>query len=134
MYIDHFLGARIAPCTADINNDAVIDVTVGNYCGGLSLYYGDMNVSTGNPFGDNSHSIHIYPNPATDEIAVTIDGMQNESVSCSIADIWGRTILATGLSEQNNTISVNALPAGYYFLTLRTSGGYSAVSRFIINR
>ena len=93
--------------SCDDSNDTTINDVYGNDCvcsGGLSV---DELVSL----------IQVYPNPATMEVMVTINGMIPSEVQ--IFDAAGRWLLT---AQRTARIDVHALPAGHYTLRVLHDG------------
>lgn len=66
----------------------------------------------------SSESLSLYPNPASSLIA--IDGLSSENSSYKILTIDGMTV-AAGTTSNTDPISIDALPAGVYFLKFETN-------------
>lgn len=80
------------------------------------LAMGNLLVTTGLANISES-SAQIWPNPATTTLQV------NAADECSFAitDVTGRSLLGGTLQKGMNTLQVNVLPAGMYFLRLQGS-------------
>lgn len=73
--------------------------------------------STGLAENSTANKIKIYPNPTTDKITITLNTTENYTVALSSAD--GKTILTKNITSTSNTISVNSLESGIYYLTVK---------------
>jgi hypothetical protein len=62
-------------------------------------------------------SVDVYPNPVQDFLNINIDG-QVEEVMVSIFSVSGQLIRQENLSETNNSINLNELDAGLYFIKI----------------
>jgi hypothetical protein len=62
------------------------------------------------------NKIKIYPNPTTDKITIALN--TEGSYTAALSNIEGKTIFTKDITATNNTISVNNLEAGIYFLTV----------------
>lgn len=58
----------------------------------------------------------VYPNPAQEFIA--IGGLKNAEYKLTILDLMGRKVLSQTVSSIENSVNVQALPHGCYFLTV----------------
>ncbi|MDB4106856.1 T9SS type A sorting domain-containing protein [Bacteroidia bacterium] len=101
---------------------AYIDTILGYMCPRVALINGDITLSSlsvDDKLPTNAAS--LYPNPATNEVTVSVDAKYNVN-SISIIDITGREVLS---SEANNiaTLSLEGLQAGYYFVNVHTAKG-----------
>ena len=65
-------------------------------------------------------SIRLYPNPANTRLNWT--GKETVS-SITIADHLGRTVSYQEIGDNSRSISLETIPAGYYFVTLQTQSG-----------
>lgn len=72
----------------------------------------------------------LAPNPANSMVRVDIAGFTGKA-DCSIIDMSGRVVLNTEISEGNNTISLNGIPAGAYFVRV-TNPAFSKVEKLIV--
>lgn len=71
--------------------------------------------------------LKLYPNPATSELNFNLD---NEStVSVIISDVLGKVVLVE--TTQTNSVSVDKLKSGIYFVTVKTENGAEAKVKFI---
>ncbi|MBC8046181.1 MAG: T9SS type A sorting domain-containing protein [Fimbriimonadaceae bacterium] len=76
-------------------------------------------------------SINIYPNPVHQFLFFNISLQLNTKMDVSVFDITGRKIIAQAITNQNNNvINISTLPAGNYFLEIR-SGSKKAVQKFM---
>ncbi|MEZ4828223.1 MAG: T9SS type A sorting domain-containing protein [Bacteroidia bacterium] len=66
-------------------------------------------------------SVKIYPNPAHNEITIEMDKIQG--LGWKITSLMGQEIRSEETKFWKEKIAVNDLPAGVYFLTLKTSRG-----------
>lgn len=76
-----------------------------------------------------SGTIKIYPNPASKEIFVS--GIKDKSVTAEIITADGRKVLATDRITGEKGINISGIPAGVYFINLK-SGDYKSYSQKIV--
>lgn len=73
------------------------------------------------------NTLKVYPNPAT---SVLNFNLENESsISVIISDVLGKEVLAETIST--NSILVDKLKSGIYFITVKTENGAEAKLKFI---
>jgi hypothetical protein len=71
--------------------------------------------------------IAVYPNPASDKI--TIEVKKNKYTNISISDMTGRILSTGSMGSDKETISLEGLDKGIYFITLTDTEGNSKVLR-----
>lgn len=88
-----------------------------------------LSASAGGSVNENlASAIDIYPNPATDKIAVDVDIKLFNPTKIQIINIKGQKLLQTVFDSKY--IDVSKLPQGAYFLTLTDNKGNSAAKMF----
>jgi hypothetical protein len=83
--------------------------------------------------GAEAASLSIYPNPAEDELRVTIPvSWQNKSVSYSIYNMQGILLVQRNRSNagQTESLVIGDLPAGNYIIRT-VNGSQTAIKQFI---
>ena len=64
----------------------------------------------------------LYPNPATDEITVSIDAPSNEKIVLMVTDIYGKQLMTNKITVESgtniSTLKVNHLASGTYFVKM----------------
>ncbi len=115
----------------DINNDGVIDFIIGNYAGGVSMYQGytPNNISS---FQYSQSSINIYPNPAKDQLNVTINDDDIKIDFVTILDLSGKVLFSEKTENTSIIINLNGISKGIYFVKVNTINGYTT-KKFIKN-
>jgi hypothetical protein len=115
-------GITSAPAVADINNDSLPDMLIGNFRGGLVMYTAtgvDTTTSTGNEIiGALNEQVFIYPNPAQNSVWIktNLQGKKN----LIVYSVDGRKIMETDFISNLTEISITALPAGVYVFRVNT--------------
>jgi hypothetical protein len=80
-------------------------------------------------------NIHLFPQPAQNELNVRVTLNQYISLSYEVADITGRKIITGNLESLNNKIDISRLNGGNYFLALRNEdGAILYTSKFIVSK
>lgn len=75
----------------------------------------------------NNNDISLYPNPANDELALTIELNKQQNAEIIVIDAIGKTVMISDvnqLSEGNNRIRLNieSLKTGIYFVKMNIEG------------
>lgn len=83
------------------------------------------NLTTVNENESLTQSLVVYPNPATSVLSFNIDNIE----SVIIADVLGKVVLSDTVHA--NSILVNNLKSGIYFLSVKTQSGAVAKVKFI---
>src|SRR5690606_8345832 len=89
----------------------------------------DCNLGTNVP--QENLVVTYYPNPVQDELHINISNTA-DPVTYVITDITGKTVKSGNLPGANNTIALNSLTLGVYFVKI-TSGFYTEVVKVIKN-
>ena len=123
-------GYRTVPDFADIDNDGFIEMVVGNYRGGLTLYKTDLISNTVNTKNlNNGIEIKISPNPANESFNIQTE---NNGV-WKLFDTNGK-LLEKGFHKNNLTeISTVQYADGVYFLNFLSDDGESFSERILVN-
>ncbi|MFY8021096.1 MAG: T9SS type A sorting domain-containing protein [Bacteroidia bacterium] len=81
---------------------------------------------------DYSNFLNVYPNPAVNNIRVSLD--VNSSISeISVMDLLGRQISRVdGINSNNFDLSLNGATSGIYIVNVKTSNGATASKKFIV--
>lgn len=113
--------ARSVPAFDDLDQDGNVDLIVGNSLGGLYYYKQVIQVPVGlNASVNTEFNVSIFPNPVQASFTVTIRSpfIQN-TIPYVMYDVTGRLVKNGNVqSDTNNTISIEDLPSGLYFLQL----------------
>ncbi len=78
-----------------------------------------------------SSSIKIYPNPTNSSIQISYDNSINNLKSYQINDIKGRVVLQNEYDNLSNSINLNNLNAGVYFIKLNTKDDLTIIKKII---
>lgn len=112
-------GARTYISSADLNNDGLRDLALGNYSGGVALFYGDNDVSTGGINKYDQTAFELYPNPASEIFTVYVPEFTVQAdMHLSVQNMLGQTVLAQPLTMQRNAISAEGLARGVYICSV----------------
>lgn len=134
MMVSTYEGEKLAPCITDLNNDGLYDLVMGNYSGGVSLWYGDTNVSTGQNYSPTISSFSLFPNPAGSSVTIKTDAIFHGQQTFFIHDLAGKEILQLKITNQETPISIEDLPCGIYICSLLNSAGFISNNKLIITR
>ncbi|WP_415326711.1 PQQ-dependent sugar dehydrogenase [Chryseobacterium sp. MMS23-Vi53] len=99
---------------AAVNNGKIFKVTSG---------------TLGTQENDNLMQIKVYPNPASKK--VFIENLKDKNTSADIISFDGRKVLESAKIENDNSINISGIPAGVYFINLK-SGNLKSFSQKLI--
>ena len=74
-------------------------------------------------------SLTIFPNPANSILNFSLDNTANSLVTIEIADVLGKVILSE--ITKTNSVFLEKINSGIYFLTVKTENGDLAKTKFI---
>ncbi|MGL5888951.1 MAG: T9SS type A sorting domain-containing protein [Bacteroidia bacterium] len=132
LYINDRLGLRTAPTGGDMNGDSAIDIIIGNYAGGLNLFYGDNNVSTGDELLNAESSFSIFPNPANDVVQLQTTATAVKPAQLTIYSINGQLVIAEQLTAPVSSVNTAALAPGVYLCEVILHNGIAVRRKLII--
>lgn len=79
---------------------------------------------------DNLSQIRIYPNPASEKVFV--EGLNDRNISAEIISTEGRIVLESAKVENDGSIDITGIPAGIYYLNLKSGDLRSYSQKLII--
>lgn len=91
---------------------------------------GACNFVTSVPASENKISLQISPNPCSDKLMVTTEGIPGVSV-IRLTELTGKIISQRSSSGQV-TFETSGLPSGLYFITVITSSGATATEKISV--
>ena len=80
-------------------------------------------------------ALNIFPNPASDAITISYEGLETNNGNLQLIDITGRPLNTVVLNQVNDNVEMNVstYPAGYYMIRISTNNRVST-HRFIISK
>jgi hypothetical protein len=130
MYVSTHQGLRIAPWMADLNNDTIPDLIIGNYAGGVSFFKGTTPSSVEDPASITT--FNLYPNPAKENVTVVSNLPANElPATISIWSASGQKITETVMSFSSTSLDLTHFSKGVYIIEFRTASGNVAYRKLI---
>jgi hypothetical protein len=113
-------GRQSIPAIADITNDGIPELVVGNKRGGLSIFSSNSITaveSTNRP----SIAVNIFPNPTQKGIFLNISNVVIEDLQIELGDALGRKLNDYYFNNSENQIylDLSDYSAGIYFIRLR---------------
>jgi len=126
MYQNIWEGSRMTINGSDINNDGSIDIVIGNYAGGVSIFLGDTSAVSVNENEMIFSNFTAYPNPAINNIIISFSSIYDKKIiDLELYNSIGKKVFSKHLSGRLNenlyNIDTSALPGGIYFCKLSTT-------------
>ncbi len=125
------VGSFSAPTAADISNDGIPEIAIGNYRGGVTVF----DTSTAHNYSSakiysNNWILNLYPNPANDFVDITAN---HEISKAEIFDELGRKIYTVTVNNSKNIqLNIAQLPNALYVIRLTGATGNCAI-KFLKN-
>ncbi len=118
------VGKESSVALADLNKNGFLDMVVGNFRGGISIYQtnldsGEDPISTTTPQNGIS-TIKIYPNPATNIFVVESEDV-SETFSVELYDLLGRNLIYKE-AQHKTIIDVASMATGVYLCKVNGQG------------
>jgi len=117
-------GWRTGVAVGNLNNDSLSDLIIGNYAGGLGLFYGKPE----NTFGINEQlykpatSLILTPNPARKEVSLSVKGdVSDNPFTLIIQGMEGKLIRKYRNVKLPFTMDVSGFRNGIYLVSLLTN-------------
>ena len=68
-------------------------------------------------------SIKTFPNPVDELLNISHNSEENETLTLTIHDLFGRVLINRQLLSKKNEINVRKLPSAFYLVTIRNANG-----------
>ena len=119
-------GRRSKMAIADIDQDSLPELVIGNVKGGINFYQMGTpdTMTTLSDLIVNEHQISIAPNPANDYLNIKINGNEIPE-SIALIDVNSKTIWHRAFEHQNGLMTIdlsNPISNGIYFLHFHFKG------------
>ncbi|GJM31963.1 MAG: hypothetical protein DHS20C18_09640 [Saprospiraceae bacterium] len=110
---------------ADLDQNGLMELIVGNYRGGISGYHTNIpsgvNTNTQSPL--RNLGLKLYPNPAAERVTLALP---TELVGEKILELYnatGQQLLRRSWSGQRTELALDAFPAGIYWIRVLAGNG-----------
>jgi hypothetical protein len=129
-------GYRSAPELADLDQDGIPELVVGNFSGGLN-YLGKNAQSPVNQLSENDGNtddlVSVFPNPANDIVLISyLSSLDKELKNIKLIDFTGRIFVdSENIKGKTIEIQTRDIPAGIYLLKI-SLGNTSGVQNPVI--
>jgi hypothetical protein len=125
-------GGRTCPGMGDIDGDGLPDLLVGNYAGGVSLFYQD-NLTAHNPIEiEAGPGMEVFPNPSSEQTVIQFSNLHpGRNNMLNMFDVTGQLVFSYQCNATSVTLDVSALSAGVYLLRLE-DGKFSVTRKLVV--
>lgn len=130
-YVDTRLGLRLTPAVTDLNNDTNPDILIGNYAGGMSLFYGS-HPSGINNLSVGSAQLNLWPNPVDETLNIESEAGYARPAQLTLFSITGQFIASYQLTAPLFKLSVENLAGGTYICSIQLKDGAIAHRKLVI--
>ena len=126
-------GRRTAIALADLNQDGLLEMAVGNLRGGLSFFGTNLEDFPAVGTRERRNEIHfsLSPNPAEGSVWVQLTD-EVTRVEVQLVNALGQTLLRQTLASGGGWLSTDQLPAGMYWVALSKEGRMRGVRKLVI--
>lgn len=128
-------GARTHPAIADINDNGLLDLIVGNFRGGVSLYEtlyqvdGSVNLAS---VETHPMEMVVFPNPAGVSFQVHMkSGEIFPGDRWDLIDPLGKVLKSGTVQDTPLKIDVKEVPVGHYYFRVITGSGIATTQVFV---
>ncbi|MCW5900646.1 MAG: T9SS type A sorting domain-containing protein [Flavobacteriales bacterium] len=111
-------GQRTGLCLYDFTGDGKLDLVLGNYRGGLSFWRSDDITGTGGPNANLLPAFQVAPNPAAQEVFLTLHSDPAPGSSWLVLDAMGREVMRARPQGLRTVLDVQGFSAGIYLVRL----------------
>jgi hypothetical protein len=128
---DVHVGIRTRPAIADIDNDGKLEMVVGNERGGLNAFQTNLWLDSTSPVAEPNWAsqMEVFPNPARHILQVQLG--QEVQASVELISAAGQVVATAQSQDARAQISLQAIPAGVYFLQV-TAAGQRAIRKVVV--
>jgi hypothetical protein len=133
LYVTSREGLRIAPWMGHLNSDTLPELIIGNYSGGVSLFFGDL-MNDVNALSIADFEFGIYPNPAKNNFTLTNSLSPKElPATFTIMNMEGRVMLEKQITGDREQIDVSRFAAGIYICSLQGKSGIISHRKLVLS-
>jgi hypothetical protein len=114
---------RSTVTVGDIDGSGSYSLIKGNVRGGLEFYKRKVYIAQVPTVYDEC-LVNVYPNPASEVLNVSWQGVYEKEIKVNIVDVAGKICVSKQLDSSlgNSSVMVNTLPSGMYICVLHADG------------
>ncbi|TAL61261.1 MAG: T9SS type A sorting domain-containing protein [Bacteroidetes bacterium] len=131
LYKNIWEGDRMIVHGKDINGDGAMDLAIGNYAGGVTLYLGDSSPVAIPEINSTFFDFTIYPNPSTENFSITLSPfVPDEKYTLTIFSSIGEMICSRQITRSQFKIE-KRLSSGIYLFAL-SANNFSKTKKLVV--
>ena len=116
---DSLFGWQTSPAVSHLTDNESFDLITGNFSGGLNYLTkrspATIIPATGELVREHAFHLMVSPNPADQQVMVSISSPHGSSLQGMVTDLTGRTLLQFHLRE-HILLDLSGIPSGLYFV------------------
>lgn len=85
---------------------------------GVQQPYEILEVSAIEELNENNYNISVFPNPTSDLITISIEGMDNPYAELQVYDMMGKLLMSKTMSDTQTQLDFNNLTPATYFVKI----------------
>ena len=129
-------GFNTRPAIADIDNDNVLEMVVGNERGGISIFETNLHtdgtpVSTHYVFSNTE--VKVFPNPANDFFNVSLNNENHTRINVFVFNAVGQEVIQDTFNASSYDVDCSKLGNGVYFVRLEI-GNEVVVKKVVLSK
>lgn len=123
--------SRASISRADIDNDGIYDILVGNNAGGVVFY---SSTTVGIEDSPKINAFSIYPNPAKNIVNIQINENSNSKYNnIQVYSVTGQLVHGSSFNTYKTQLNTSDWPTGVYFIKVETELGAPMVQKLIVH-
>jgi hypothetical protein len=127
-------GGRTHPALADIDNDGLLEIAVGNFSGGFAIFQSEL--KGGEPVNVRDRitlldDLWIWPNPARDKLTLQLEETTTSGL-LTVFNAQGKALYQQDWNGNEYELSVDAWARGIYWVRLQDPKGVR-VKRLVLH-
>ncbi|MFN7115964.1 MAG: T9SS type A sorting domain-containing protein [Saprospiraceae bacterium] len=128
------VGAQSRVALADLNNDGLLEMMVGNQRGGLSAFKTNLPSGGTVPVTEpaSAFDVKIMPNPAATTLQIAVNAYHNTPKTLQLFNAAGQLVLQQSWTDSYISLNVSNLPEGVYFVKIELQGQVASEKVIII--
>jgi Secretion system C-terminal sorting domain/FG-GAP-like repeat len=126
VYLNIKQGSRTAPDLANIDNDAYVDLMLGNYQGGLTFYSGTSTVIGIETYNASQNlSLTVFPNPAGNFVQLKINSAVTDKYDLEIFNAIGEKIWTETIENNSTKVNTEHWSSGIYVAKVLSKNNFT---------